>query len=217
MMVGARTGAWAKSGYTARDYVQDGLIAMWDGIENAGWGAHDPNATTWKDLVGSYDAVLSGCSFSENSLVSITVGSKAKAVSYPSSIRTIEIVFKRTGGGKCVAKFGYYNVWRYSKDNYYCYPSSSGSYSNNGAFIDESIVNSLSHITLSSERKTFANSVLQTLSHSDYWSNAFLEFFGREGNYSTGEIFCARIYDVILTASEIAANYEIDKARFNLS
>ena len=31
MMLGARTAAWAKSGYTAKDYVQDGLIAMWDG------------------------------------------------------------------------------------------------------------------------------------------------------------------------------------------
>jgi hypothetical protein len=41
---------------TARDYVQDGLIAMWDGIENAGWGTHDPNATEWKDLMGSLDA-----------------------------------------------------------------------------------------------------------------------------------------------------------------
>jgi hypothetical protein len=30
--------------------VQDGLIAMWDGIENAGWGTHDPNAKTWTNL-----------------------------------------------------------------------------------------------------------------------------------------------------------------------
>ena len=58
MMIGARTAAWAKSGPTAKDYVQDGLIAMWDGIENAGWGVHDPNATVWKDLVGSYDIQL---------------------------------------------------------------------------------------------------------------------------------------------------------------
>ena len=37
---------------TARDYIQDGLVAMWDGIENAGWGKHDENATNWVDLVG---------------------------------------------------------------------------------------------------------------------------------------------------------------------
>ena len=61
MMLGARTGAWAKSGGgvpTARDYVQDGLIAMWDGIENAGWGVHEPNATVWKNLVGTEDMVF---------------------------------------------------------------------------------------------------------------------------------------------------------------
>lgn len=58
MMIGARVGAWAKSGGgvpTARDYVQAGLVAMWDGIENAGWGVHDPNATVWKDLIGGVE------------------------------------------------------------------------------------------------------------------------------------------------------------------
>lgn len=35
---------------TAKDYVQDGLVAMWDGIENAGLWTHDANATVWKDL-----------------------------------------------------------------------------------------------------------------------------------------------------------------------
>lgn len=36
---------------TAKDYAQDGLVAMWDGIENAGWGVHDVNATTWANLL----------------------------------------------------------------------------------------------------------------------------------------------------------------------
>lgn len=54
---GTRSAAFATSSAqilppTARDYVQDGLIAMWDGIENAGWGVHNPNATEWKDLIG---------------------------------------------------------------------------------------------------------------------------------------------------------------------
>lgn len=65
MMLGARTAAWAKSGYTAKDYVQDGLIAMWDGIENAGWGVHDPNATVSTDLVGNVVS-LGSCSFGDN-------------------------------------------------------------------------------------------------------------------------------------------------------
>lgn len=53
---------------TAKDYVQNGLVAMWDGIENAGWGTHDANAMTWKDLIGGFDAVKVGSpTWSDNS------------------------------------------------------------------------------------------------------------------------------------------------------
>lgn len=38
---------------TAKDYVQSGLVAMWDGIENDGFGRHDSTKTTWKDLSGN--------------------------------------------------------------------------------------------------------------------------------------------------------------------
>ena len=54
MMVGARVGAWANIGGgvpTARDYVQDGLVRMFDGIENDGYGKHDANMSTWRELV----------------------------------------------------------------------------------------------------------------------------------------------------------------------
>ena len=54
MMMGARTAAWANAGGgvpTARDYVQDGLVRMFDGIENDGYGKHDANMSTWRELV----------------------------------------------------------------------------------------------------------------------------------------------------------------------
>ena len=38
--------------YNTYEYEQNGLIAHWDGIENAGRGKHDNSATTWTDLVG---------------------------------------------------------------------------------------------------------------------------------------------------------------------
>lgn len=34
--------------------------------------------------------------------------------------------------------------------------------------------------------------------------------------YYVGDIYCVRYYDRALTESEIAANYAVDKARFNL-
>ena len=66
MMLGARTGAWTKSGGgtpTARDYVQDGLVAMFHLKENAGWGIYDENATRWTNLVTGQLASNSGFVF----------------------------------------------------------------------------------------------------------------------------------------------------------
>ena len=47
------------SHYTAKDYVQNGLICMWDGIENVDWGTHDAIATYWVNLIdGSRDQII---------------------------------------------------------------------------------------------------------------------------------------------------------------
>ena len=44
---------------TTADYVQDGLMEFWDGIDNAGNGTHNPNATVWKSLVqGGQDLTI---------------------------------------------------------------------------------------------------------------------------------------------------------------
>ena len=109
----ARTAAWAKSGGgspTARDYVQDGLIAMWDGIENAGWGVHDANATAWSNLSGIGDATLTGAGnylkWENNRLKVFTFSSNGSSYvtfpsgSIPSSARTIEMVFFYVNGGR---------------------------------------------------------------------------------------------------------------------
>ena len=56
MLIAARESfAIANAKRWRNPYITDGLVAMWDGIWNAGPGVHDPNATTWKDLVGDID------------------------------------------------------------------------------------------------------------------------------------------------------------------
>ena len=51
-LVGSNGGSYVESAMpTASDYVQDGLVAMFDGIENAGWGLHDDAVTTPYELV----------------------------------------------------------------------------------------------------------------------------------------------------------------------
>ena len=48
----------AAHGYTSASYVRNGLIAQWDGVDNAGVGVHAPGAKVWKDLAGNYDLTL---------------------------------------------------------------------------------------------------------------------------------------------------------------
>ena len=49
----------ARAGVTERSYVQKGLVACYDGIDNAGTGVHDSNAATWADLSGNgFDGTL---------------------------------------------------------------------------------------------------------------------------------------------------------------
>ena len=52
MMLGARTGAWSKSGggEWKNPYITDGLVAMWDGEWNAGEGIHDSSSNVLVNL-----------------------------------------------------------------------------------------------------------------------------------------------------------------------
>ena len=58
----------------ASAYVQSGLVAQWDGIDNAGTGTHDANATEWVDRIGGFTTTKvntagSGGSWGENCFV----------------------------------------------------------------------------------------------------------------------------------------------------
>ena len=58
-------------------YIQDGLVVQYDGIENAGPGAHDPAATVWVDLTGNgHDLVLNAGDTVGANFVNILRGSR---------------------------------------------------------------------------------------------------------------------------------------------
>lgn len=42
------------------NYVQDGLIAQFDAVDNEGTGVHNPSATVWRDLAGVASVTLAG-------------------------------------------------------------------------------------------------------------------------------------------------------------
>lgn len=88
--------------YTAPDeegYITDGLVARWDGIDNAGTGTHDPNATVWKDLAGNLDLTLNSSNgsigWTDGNALQLGGGYAYNANNAP-AYKTIEVVFKMT-------------------------------------------------------------------------------------------------------------------------
>ena len=52
---------------SAKDYIQDGLIALFDGEENVGWGIHESNPVKWQNLIDlSYVSLQDGIIFGDN-------------------------------------------------------------------------------------------------------------------------------------------------------
>jgi hypothetical protein len=249
---------------TAKDYVQSGLVAMWDGIENAGWGVHDANATTWKDLIGSYDATLTAAgSFSADSLVCTGGEQEDAALSIPAAkcsdyipqadFSTVEAVFRLTSkwgnypstkgpqilfavGNPTPTNRGGMMYWTETNTSNYKYLIIDGRTVPTHPCVDTV---SLFGVRMSASAVYGAvaadrpitlcarNGIVQTTrapSGLSRRSNAGGVSFGGafndtipDGYYGmSGEICCVRVYGQQLTASEIARNYAIDKARFNL-
>ena len=227
MMLGARTAAWAKSGYTAKDYVQDGLVDMWDGIENAGWGVHDPNATTWKDLVGNNDAtpVDETYSWGSDSFMCNGIGLVS---AYSSDFQSVEVVVKVQKDSQpttycpifgTLSESNAKGVFWLPSINYLRFYNGT---SNSLSTTETELKGTFSAVSVSPNTIVFKDAEIKNTKKVGYWNNVgfkqnFFNIGGSGANYKCfAEIKCVRVYDRVITAAEIAANYAVDKARFNL-
>ena len=236
MMLGARTGAWAKSGYTAKDYVQDGLIAMWDGIENAGWGVHDPNATVWKNLIsGQLDEylLLRECSFAEDGLL---LTDEQVSCAYGSIVKTyneisIEICCKNNPPTVRQCDFGSIDLYAGTGVVMFSNVLQKGIASNwwiKGLSCEDFIVSKIgekSQASLTLESGVYTSRYNGVVCGTKKITNPNIRGFVSLGALRkdpnircvwNGTIHRFAIYNRSLTAGELDTNYAVDKARFNL-
>lgn len=105
----------SKESISAKSYVQNGLDAMWDGIENIGWSMHDENSQEWVDLVGGSPSLMLNAQthFSKNALV--RQGKDGRITGYPNidwsnplSERTLEFVMSAENLPENIATTNYY-------------------------------------------------------------------------------------------------------------
>ena len=202
MMLGARTGAWAKSGYTAKDYVQDGLAFIVD--------------DTFETLeTERYNFVLDS-PIAPDSDFTVEICCEIEDDG-TNGVRHNARMLIGKGPVPCLgfAWLGHsvYNTlnlqvgsYRWSLKNQPIFSKNTyGAVSNNGESPSSSFIHG-GNVT--------------------YAGPAFLEwdinnkiYIGKvlsNKNGFRGKVFNVRIYSRALTAEEIAYNYAIDKARFNL-
>lgn len=243
MMLAARTAAWAKSGGgmpTARDYVQDGLIAMWDGIENAGWGVHDPNSTVWKDLIHGIELVSQGGNAWGDNYLQVNEQWITKQKTDFDYLETAFIEAPVISGGGYTIEFcglidsdsgknvfgdRYINVSIFVSQNLLNGWLGTGEDTKSSLTINED--GCVSFIVRNTgggfENVSYVNGMVSNeYSRTSYHNGKISSLFGvGKGEYTswggaTGKYRSVRMYSRSLTAEEIAHNYAIDKARFNL-
>ncbi len=214
--------------------MNDGLIAMWDGIENAGWGVHDAGTTTWRELVGGLDLAVSSGIFGGDGLYGTdSTACQATFADASYSLKDVMAADVATTIG-CTLEF-VCTPLGYSNTPYNMY-SAWNMYSVGGNppplwswYRCNSWVNNISARGSIGQPISFSGASIPqtTYPYIQLYSNG--EFVA-QGSYTPqtgsisdtfmvglkGAIHSIRIYSRALTAEEIAWNCEIDRRRFNL-
>lgn len=226
--LGGGEGGWTNP------YITDGLVAMWDGKWNAGGGVHGANATSWKDLIESNDLTIneSFAAWGENSLV--LSGADINNESDWGAVGSIPIVGIKTL--EICGKFPSSLLKGNSAIAYGTLGRGLGGFG--GGWITSAVDRSLATNCRFWSGVTLGTMFGVCFTYQSYIDNENVSFY-RNGSLYTGtttlygspehtsivtrfksddalEVYAVRAYSRALTAEEIAANYAIDKQRFNL-
>lgn len=223
MNIAARVPFWAGQMPSAKQYVQRGLIAHWDGIENEDYGKHSQNPNRWKDLVGDRVFQTSeGTPVLQDNLSYYFNGSAKMVLSKFESFAgcSYEIVFRwnTTWNAQHI-------MFDCDANNAPCIGCLSNSqfctFHSSALTIASNTKNNYIYAHLGS-RQIAVDGVLKAVGSADNWGvrgvNAVS--IGKRANSTdawTGAIYAIRVYNRALTPEEIAANYALDCQRFGLS
>ena len=220
---------------TARDYVQDGLVFMQDCIENSGWGVRKSGIQTeWTELVSGEKASCDVTFYDDYALVNsdhdieyndntyISQIDRSVALTYESILENIttfnttsrsSIFSSQNFSFRCRNSNGPTTYWHLQLllgegDNAVIFPPVYDEYCHVRVSVAASADSSKGTVYIEGVHDSRAD---RSININPKETKSILE------NLFQGmRIRCFRAYSRALTADEIAYNYAIDKARFNL-
>ena len=215
---------------TAQSYVQSGLIAQWDGIENAGYGIHDAAATEWKNLFGTGTVgdlpvtplpgyVWRGTALEMTKAAGGTKDSNRlltpESVSLPAF--TVEMVASSPNGvirrWEVSPWASTFESWATAAEGYLerikdTRIAALSTLRPNQRLYFITTYNGTTHKAM-----IYDNGTLRTNSKTATYTHAGRLAFGT-ALAAQGRIYAIRVYNRALTADEVAANYAVDVQRF---
>ena len=235
-MIAARQIAFGRSAKKwINPYITDGLIAMCDGEWNAGGGKHDSNANTCVNLVTGekVEAFKGGHSFDDQSIV-LTYGTTGyfRLNGLPiDGNATLDVVavgetfanymqfisFKRTGSYES----GYLKLEPNNEKLGWGIGNVIASFdakisAKTPQLKSATITNGVDVVSYTNGENTDIRTSAKICISDTLFVGGVNGALDAVVKNLGGRIFCVRLYNRALTADEIAHNYEIDKARFNI-
>ena len=229
---------------TAADYIQDGLVALWDGIENVGYGQHSDTLSSWVDLTGNGNNMPVGNSTILEDAVVFDNGRYNAFFGTRAITPQIEVVLvpnlTANYNQNVISPYGCGPYARFiiiKRSNRLLIPLAYSNYMNwgcrcaditdyDGIPVAVSILWGYCSNANNSRNNAYINgiedvTILESaiLSGYDYCTDNGKMHIGFEGsltNYRTKTVKCIRLYNRELTPKEVRYNYLIDKIRFGL-
>ena len=211
------------------DYVQDGLMEFWDGINNTGNGTHDPNATVWKSLVsGGQDLTIDAGVWTDGNCLS----NDALRAAYASNNKKVAYVTgefairndQPTGGNLFVFMAGQPDEFRrvlvLSEGHTKFYDRVvNGSTTESGRFAAATSKTTGFHTySVAVRGAAYMDGVQKpVLDEKTGWGAGSGLYLGSNGNANRifhGRYYSIRLYDRALTADEAKRNSIVDNVRF---
>lgn len=212
-------------------YVTDGLIALWDGEWNAGIAKHNPNANVWIDLVSGYagakaaDAVQwldKACALNNGYFLVDPLPAPIRTAMDADTF-TWEVCRNYKSGDGHYATIDSSTIrnefWASGPNNANSYlswhsPSFTSYCGSGGGRAKTTHTFAIGGDTITGYSRGIAYATQTFTANGSIDATARLQLGGKRG--ITAGIYCIRMYSRALSAAEIAANYAIDKKRFEI-